>query len=148
MSGANVILDNLLGPILVPDPDLARRCDIILPESDTTTFGFGPVLADELPRERCEWCESVGVGGVLTMTGAPGSEGGGVRGRPEVSIGAGLFRRRGRSAGAILIPFVSDWEEVLGRETEPAVVDLWDDAFANSGSTVIISVWLPLLLKP
>lgn len=72
--------------MLVPDPDLFRRFDIILPEGWTTTFGTELALTAEFFLER--WL-SVGVGGVLTITGAAGSIEGGVRGRPEVSMDGG-----------------------------------------------------------
>lgn len=65
VSGAGVIFESLLGPI-APDPALLLRCVIMFPGDE----------ALELARERAgedlelSGCEgSVGVGGVLTMTG-------------------------------------------------------------------------------
>lgn len=90
VSGADVIFDNLLGP-RVADPDLTRRCDIIFPEGDVTTFGFA-LAGSELFRSRVfvvkrGELESVGVGGVFTIIGAAVSPGGGVCGAAFVSMG-------------------------------------------------------------
>jgi hypothetical protein len=75
VSGADVIFDSLLGPI-APEPAL-RRWVIMFP------FGDASELGRELPKEvaaRSGWLGSVGVGGVLTMSGAPESADGGVCG--------------------------------------------------------------------
>lgn len=80
---------------LAPDPDRIRRCDIMLPESDVTTFGFeviGPCEAEKRGDP-----VSVGVGGVLTIAGAAFSPVGGVLGRPFVSIIYGALELLGRS---------------------------------------------------
>jgi len=90
----------LLGPNV--DPDLIRRCDIMFPDGDVTTFGFK--TGSEEPRSRCVAGEnsrgwlSVGVGGVFTIVGAgsPGGGGGGVEGT-LVFKGRGVFPVRGRS---------------------------------------------------
>jgi hypothetical protein len=86
--GADVLLESLLGPNVV-DADLTRRCDIIFPEGDVMTLGF-EAAEPGVPRSEAGGKrgapESVGVGGVFTMTGA-GSVRGGVRGRSTVSIG-------------------------------------------------------------
>jgi len=69
--GADVILDNLLGP-RVADPDRILRCEIILPEAEVTTLEFD-VAGSETPRSRsvskCGELCSVGVGGVFTIRG-------------------------------------------------------------------------------
>lgn len=54
VSGADMAFDSLLGGC-VAESDLARRCEIMLPEADVTVFGFVPVgagcwgLTDGLP---------------------------------------------------------------------------------------------------
>lgn len=88
VNGASVLLDSLLGPILDPDPDRARRCEIMLLGGTTTVFGMELPKTSEL-RLAEPLCslgddESVGVGGVLTITGRADSEGG-VRGGMEIS---------------------------------------------------------------
>lgn len=87
--GAEVMFESLLGP-RVPEFVLTRRCEIILPEGDVTTFAFIEVVGSEVPRSReagnTGVLESVGVGGVLTITGAIFSPAGGVCGRGFVSI--------------------------------------------------------------
>jgi hypothetical protein len=83
-----VLLESLLGPndVVV---DLTRRCDIIFPEGDVMTLGFDAtepgVLRSEADGKRGA-LGSVGVGGVLTMTGADSGRGG-VCGSSAVSIG-------------------------------------------------------------
>src|ERR1700738_2877373 len=66
--GAEVIFESLLGP-RVPEFVLTRRCDIILPDGDVTTFAFIDVVGSDVPRSRVEGklgiAASVGVGGVL-----------------------------------------------------------------------------------
>lgn len=87
VNGADVILDNLLGPNDVPDFTL--RCDIMFPDGDVMTFGLDVTGSDD-PRSRLlakrGVLESVGVGGVLTIIGAA-SLAGGVCGTALVSIG-------------------------------------------------------------
>jgi hypothetical protein len=97
-----VILDNLLGP-KVADPDRIRRCDIILPEGEVTTFELNPPTGEDVT---LSWnaagdSASVGVGGVFTITGAVFSSAGGVCGRSLVSIGFGVLAVLGRSGEAI-----------------------------------------------
>lgn len=102
--GTDVIFDNLLGPN-VADPDRIRRCDIMLPDADITTLGFGykATGSDEplsrLLEKRGE-LEFVGVGGVFTMIGAT-SPGGGVEGAELVLIGW-IFAVRGRSGEDVI----------------------------------------------
>jgi hypothetical protein len=92
--GAEVMFESLLGP-RVPEFVLTRRCDIIFPEGDVTTFTFTEAVGSDVPRSRVEgnWGipESVGVGGVLTIGGAILSLAGGVCGREFVSIRCGIF---------------------------------------------------------
>lgn len=38
--GASVKLESLLGPMLVPEPDLMRRCDFELPDGETVMLGM------------------------------------------------------------------------------------------------------------
>lgn len=98
--GADVIFDSLLGPILFPlanDPERMRLCDIMFPDGDVTTFGLVEIGE---PEKRGE-AVSVGVGGVLTITGAAFSTVvGGVLGRPFVSIIYGIFGFFSRSGDA------------------------------------------------
>lgn len=82
-----MLLESLLGPSDVV-VDLTRRCDIIFPEGDVMTLGF-EATEPGVPRSEAvgkKGVGSVGVGGVLTMTGAE-SVRGGVCGSSEVSIG-------------------------------------------------------------
>lgn len=80
VSGGKVVLDSLLGPMFDADPDRARRCDNVTPEGDAVVFGMDLREAGEpRPALPLREDESVGVGGVLTMTGPADSEGG-VRG--------------------------------------------------------------------
>jgi hypothetical protein len=70
VSGADIEFDSLLGGFV---DERARRCDIMFPEGDTVTFGFGwdePCL--ELPTELVgdAGLMSVGVGGVTSVVGA------------------------------------------------------------------------------
>lgn len=87
---------------MLPDPDLERRCDIMFPEGELTTFGFD-VIGSEDPRSRLEENRgelvSVGVGGVLTIVGAT-SPGGGVEGGALVSTVLS-FAVRGRSGDEV-----------------------------------------------
>lgn len=88
VNGADMILDNLLGP-KVPDPDLILRCDIMFPDGEVTTFEFvliGSGIDRSLLGGNRGEPESVGVGGVLTMIGAGLSAAGGVSGTALVSI--------------------------------------------------------------
>jgi hypothetical protein len=87
VNGAEVILDNLLGPNALV-PDLTRRCDIMFPEGEVTTFELVTAGGgSETPRSRAdaECSPSVGVGGVFTIRGAVLSPEGGVIGRTFVS---------------------------------------------------------------
>lgn len=83
------MFESLLGP-RVAEFVLTRRCEIILPEGDVTTFALIEVVDSDVPRSRVEGNrgdpESVGVGGVLTITGAIISPAGGVCGRAFVSM--------------------------------------------------------------
>jgi hypothetical protein len=93
VNGADVIFDNLLGPSAA-ELDLTRRCDIIFPEGEVTTFAFLAV-GSEFTLSRPELNrfspKSVGVGGVLTIVGAlERSLGGGVCGVAFVSMDWGL----------------------------------------------------------
>jgi hypothetical protein len=101
--GAAVTLKSLLGPMFEPDPERNLLCDIILPECETATLGVDPEEAEE---RLLELCESVGVGGVLTMMGAGESEEGGVCGRTFVSMC--VLGRRVRSGVVTLASFGSD----------------------------------------
>jgi hypothetical protein len=98
--GADVIFDNLLGPILFPlanDPERMRLCDIMFPDGEVTTFGFVEIGEPE----KRGGAVSVGVGGVLTIAGAAFSiVVGGVLGRPFVSIIYGAFGFFSRSGDA------------------------------------------------
>jgi hypothetical protein len=103
VKGAEVMLDNLLGP-RVADPDRIRRCDIILPEGEVTTFEPAAATGEDVIIS-CAPAEdpvSVGVGGVFTITGAVFSPAGGVWGRKLVSIGLGTLAVRGRSGVVML----------------------------------------------
>jgi hypothetical protein len=90
VSGADVIFESLLGP-KAAEFDRTRRCDIILPDGDVTTFGLDEAAGSDAPRSRLVEAnlgdsDSVGVGGVLTITGAMLSFAGGVWGRTFVSM--------------------------------------------------------------
>lgn len=104
--GADVIFDSLLGPS-VADPALPLLWAIMLPVGDelmVVLAGEPPALAGELLAGEsliAEWLESVGVGGVFTITGVPFSAVGGVRGGLVVSIFWPRERRRNRSVGAV-----------------------------------------------
>lgn len=73
--------DSLLG-WCVAESDLARRCEIMLPEADVIVFGFVPAcadcwgLTDGLPGGSVLW--SVGVGGVTVVEGVSSDALGGV----------------------------------------------------------------------
>lgn len=86
------MLDSLLGPS-VADPDLIRRCEIILPDGDVTTLELELTGLDDGNRGELV---SVGVGGVFTIIGAGISEAGGVLGGTLVSIDC-VLAVRGRS---------------------------------------------------
>lgn len=103
------MLESLLGPA-VPDPDLTRLCEFIFPKAGGGSFGFAgnalpgasaPAVAGLEPRLLTGLLWSVGVGGVLTMTGAFFSLLGGVSGRLFVSILWPLDSRRNRSTEAL-----------------------------------------------
>lgn len=99
-----MILDNLLGPNDI-DPDCTRLCDIIFPEGDITTFGLAVIGSDDprsLLSENRDILDSVGVGGVFTIMGAP-SVCGGVCGVADVSIGFTLLAEavRGRPSDEV-----------------------------------------------
>lgn len=93
VKGAFVMFESLLGPIL-PDPDLPLLWAIMLPwaappiVSVEAFAAASTTVCEPGPGEECAkgalW--SVGVGGVLTMTGVPFSGLGGVEGTTEVSI--------------------------------------------------------------
>ncbi len=74
VSGAGVMVESLLGP-RVPEPALLLRWEIMVPGDDAS--GLDRVLA---VATRSGWLGSVGVGGVLTMTGVTVSADGGVWG--------------------------------------------------------------------
>ena len=62
--------DNLLGGFV---DERARRCDIMFPEGETTTFGFdcfAPVFGDDVAVVGDGGLASVGVGGVTNVVGA------------------------------------------------------------------------------
>lgn len=73
VNGADIELDNLLGGFVA---ERTRRCDIMFPEGDTTTFGFdwdGMCFALDLEfvdPVGDEGFASVGVGGVTKVVGA------------------------------------------------------------------------------
>lgn len=126
VNGAGVIFESLLGPNVTPEPDRLRRCDIMFPEGEVTTFGFVPAPEvgrsgdfDSLLENRGEpKADSVGVGGVFTMIGADLSVDGGVRGVALVSI-AGILAVRGRSGDDVTEP-KAVCEEVLSGNIEPS----------------------------
>lgn len=83
------MLDSLLGPMFT-DPDRLLRCAFIFREGEVPfvlELGPGAFQNDFRSGDDCadEWANSVGVGGVLTMTGAGLSPVGGVRGGSAVS---------------------------------------------------------------
>lgn len=84
--GGAVMVDSLLGPALEP----ARRLWVIMLPVRTASAGRRGLPAAALP----EW-ESVGVGGVLTMSGVDASSGG-VRGGTS---GSGVLARERRRLG-------------------------------------------------
>ena len=96
--GAVVMLESLLGAITA-DPDLALRCALMLCNDgllpSKLTRKPPPFRADLVSGEdpRTESPLSVGVGGVLTITGAALSDVGGVRGGFVSSDGGCLERR-------------------------------------------------------
>lgn len=97
VSGALMIFESLLGPS-ADDVDLTRRCDIMLPEGETTISIRGGTTGSEMPRSRAvgnRAAVSVGVGGVFVIKGADLSPGG-VRG-VVVLIGCGVLPVRARS---------------------------------------------------
>ena len=74
VSGADMELDNLLGGFVA---ERARRCDIMFPEEETTTFGLGCELGCFTPGFELAadsvgdtGFASVGVGGVTKVVGA------------------------------------------------------------------------------
>lgn len=80
------MLDNLLGTPEA-EPDRIRRCDIMFPEGEIRTFGMDWMCESGLVTEvNCGDLVSVGVGGVLTITGAGLWTDGGVCGRCVVSM--------------------------------------------------------------
>jgi hypothetical protein len=111
--GADVMLASLLGPNVV-DVDLTRRCDIMFPEGDVMTLGF-EAIEPGVPRSDADGkrgtLESVGVGGVFTMSGAV-SVRGGVRRSPVVSIGRTWGGVRGGSVADHVV--IVDAEARLG----------------------------------
>ena len=93
--GAGVTVDNLLGP---SEPALLRRWDIMLPVGDASDLERG-LAVEAAARSGC--LTSVGVGGVLTITGVAASADGGVCGGAfKGSIFWLRERRRMRSDGA------------------------------------------------
>lgn len=91
VNGALVMFESLLGT-KVPDPDLSRRCDIMFPEGDVTMFEYAAIAGDIFGcsfgcglkgNSGVLW--SIGVGGVLTITGAGCSAFGGVCGRVSMA---------------------------------------------------------------
>jgi hypothetical protein len=136
VKGADVILDNLLGP-RVADPDRILRCEIILPEAEVTTLEFD-VAGSETPRSRsvskCGELCSVGVGGVFTMRGAVFSPGGGVCGEAFVSM-VWIFAVRGRSG-----EFVTD----AGFVTDTG----WADDCLSENIELTLDATLPRLPSP
>ena len=81
------MLESLLGPNET-EPDLTRRCDIMLPDADVTMFGLAGGSGASRSRGGLNRGElaSVGVGGVFTIKGAACSPVGGVLGLGFVSI--------------------------------------------------------------
>lgn len=101
--GAAVMLESLLGPSADVGLDFTRRCDIILPEGETTTFRSR--LRALAPAIESMESSIVGVGGVFTMTGVLSSEGG-VRGGAAVLMAfmeGERVRRSGEGFGLLLI---------------------------------------------
>ena len=119
VSGADTILESLLGPMLVAEPDLALLCDIMLPEGETTTLELrnGELLL-------FVGDDSTGVGGVLTIAGPGELEDGGVRGRTNTSRDGWLLRLRRDTRDARSSSWASGCEETaeLGRESKPTGV--------------------------
>jgi hypothetical protein len=116
VNGADVMFDNLLGTTEA-EPDRIRRCDIMFPEGDITTFGsefVGDVGLLEVAK-RGE-LESVGVGGVLTIRGAGPFRDGGVCGRAFVSMGL-TFAARGLS-GDDAVDLGLTWGNCLSENIE------------------------------
>ena len=96
------MLDSLLGPALA-DPALDLRAIILLGGDDALALLVAAATGESAGDDRDVEClGSVGVGGVFTMTGAPGSPVGGVRGGREVSMLCPLERRRNRADGVVL----------------------------------------------
>lgn len=102
VKGASVKLESLLGPMLFPEPDLMRRCDLELPDGDTVMLGMvGRSVLPARPLDPWRACvRPGGVGGVLTMAGAAWSPEGGVRGGAGISPGVLPFRLDGLSEEA------------------------------------------------
>lgn len=97
VSGADDIVDNLLGTRLA-DPDLGRFC--------VNTAASAEALLLRGARNLGCWSGSVGVGGVLTMTGVSFSEPPGVPGGVLVVVmGGPLEKRRVRSVDRLCSPF-------------------------------------------
>lgn len=113
--GADMILESLLGPMLVAEPDLALLCEIMLPDAETTTLGL---LRGECLLFRGDL--STGVGGVLTIAGPGELDDGGVRGRIDMSRGGGLLRLRRDPRDVKSDSCVSDCEGTAepGRESK------------------------------
>lgn len=88
VSGAAVIVDSLLGTI-VAEPDFDLRWEFMARVGDVPSVGLldptGPRLSGEGGEKAFEG--SVGVGGVLTMTGLSRSTVGGVLGASSSTLG-------------------------------------------------------------
>lgn len=120
VKGAGVMLDSLLGPRPV-ELALPRRCWIMLP-GEALVCGGDPAGASLAGVNwNVGWLWSVGVGGVLTMTGVALSPAGGVCGRWVVSTFWPRERRRIRSEDATFVAsvcFLGDslaWASGLGK---------------------------------
>ena len=99
--GAAVMLDSLLGPALA-DPALDLRVIMLLGGDDALDLVVAAATGESAEGAggwEVECLGSVGVGGVLTMTGVPFSAVGGVRGGRVVSMLCPLESRRKRSDG-------------------------------------------------
>jgi len=129
--GAEVTADSLLGPA-APEPALGRRWLIMFPFGDASVFERG--LAVGVP-PRSGWLWSVGVGGVLTMTGVASSADGGVwGGRLRGSRFWLRERRRMRSDEAGLEGGVA----VLGASVSSGAVPGTDSAVLSAAAVLVL----------
>lgn len=138
VKGASVKLESLLGPMLVPEPDLMRRCDLELPEGETVMLGMaGRSVLPARPLDPWRACVRLGgVGGVLLTTAvAAWSPEGGVRGGAGMSPGVLPFRLYGLSEEAT--------SGALGLDGAKGVLLEGSDATSTSASAswVVESDW-------